>query len=194
MSVDGDQAGVIAIGVGALCVLAPAIFKAANLRGDSNNKWSSRVDLAAVALDEKTVVELRELRDETDTVLPPADAPFDPSQAIVDPSPLSERVERTAKYYRARVRMQRDLHRVCRLGRVFVVSLTMIAIAAALLPAYYAELLDWGWMRWVGVSLGAVGLLALIVGGVVYVVCVDRLSGAEMLADTAAQAAGAGTT
>lgn len=187
MSLDGDQLTVVGIGVGVLLVLIPAIFKAGSLRGDANNKWSSRRDLAVVALDEKTVVELRNLRDETNTVLPPVDAPFDPAQAIVDPSPLSERVERTAKYYRARVGMERDLDRLRRLGRVFVASLSMLAVATVLLTVYYSELLDWKSLQWAGVGVGGVGLTTFIVAGVVYILCEDRLSGAEILADTAAQ-------
>lgn len=188
MSVEAGQVGVVAAGIAALGGLVPAIGKAANLRGDANSKWSSRVDLAVVALDEKTVAELRQLRDETDVVLPPADAPFDPAQAIVDPSPLSTRVERTAKYYRARVRMERDLDRLRRLGRAFMASLSMLAVSVVLLVVYYAELLDWDWTRWIGVGMGAVGAIALLATGAVYVVCVERLSGAEILADTVAQA------
>lgn len=193
MTLDGAQVAIVGIGVASLLALVRAIIKAANLRGDTNSKWSSRVDLAVVALDEKTIVELKELRDEIDTVLPESDAPFDPAQAIVDPSPLSERVERTAKYYRARVRMETHLNRVRSLGRVFVVSLSLLTIAAVLIPAYYADLLGWDWARWLGFGLGAAGLIILIPAGAVYVVWVDRLSGAEILAGTAAQAGGDGT-
>lgn len=188
MSVDAGQIAVVAIGVTALLALGPAIFKAANLRGDVNNKWSSRVDLAVVALDEKTVVELRELRDEINEVLPEPDAPFDPAQAIVDPAPLSARVERTAEYYERRVGMERNLDRVRRLGRVFVTSLSMIAVGVVPLTVYYSDLLEWEWMRWAGLALLGVGLVALISAATVYIVCVDRLSGAEILADTGAQA------
>jgi hypothetical protein len=190
LSFDGDQLTVIGIGVGSLLVIGPAIFKAANLRGDTNNKWRDRVDLAVVALDEKIVGELGELRDETDSVLSPANVPFDPAQAIVDPSPLSERVARTAKYYAARVRMKTDLNRAHRLGRVFVVSLSMLAFAVVLLTLFFADLIDWNPMKWAGVVIGGLGLVALIAATVVYVVCVDRLSSAEILADTAPQGGG----
>lgn len=193
MSVDGGQAGVILGGATALLVLGGAIFKAANLRGDANNKWSSRVDLAAVALDEKTIAELRKLGDEIETVMPDQNRPFDPAQAIIDPSPLSERVERTAKYYRARVRMASDLNHVRQLGRLFVASLLLLAVGVTLLTVYYAELIGWGWMPWAGGGSGGLGLLVLVAGGVTYIVCVDRLSSAEILAETAAQAAGGGS-
>jgi hypothetical protein len=190
LSVDAEQLGVVALGVTSLLVIGPAIFKAANLRGDTSNKWSTRVDIAVVALDEKIVSELSELRDEAEDVLAPVNAPFDPAQAIVDPSPLSERVGRTAKYYAARVRMKNDLVRVRRLGRVFVMSLSMLALAIVPLTLYYADLVRWDPSWWAGVILGALGLVGLIVATFIYIVCVDRLSGAEILADTASQAGG----
>jgi hypothetical protein len=114
----GAQAGIVAAGGAAVLVLAGAIFRAVNLRGDSNKKWSSRIDLAVVALDEKTVVELRELRTEIDELLPSDEGlPFDPIRVSADPGPLSQRVKRTAAFYAARMRMQKDLDRVLRLGR-----------------------------------------------------------------------------
>jgi anti-sigma-K factor RskA len=188
VSVDAEQATIIGIGVASLLVIGPAIFKAANVKGDTNNKWSTRVDLALVALDDKIVRELGELRNETDHLLAPVDAPFDPAQAIVDPSPLSARVERTALCYAARVRMRTDLDRARRLGRVFVVSLSMLAVAVVLLTLFYAELVTWDPLRWAGVVVGGIGLIALIAATVVYVVCMDHLSDDEILADTASQA------
>jgi hypothetical protein len=194
LSLEGsDQAGIIAVGAGALLVLAGAIFKAANLRGDSNSKWSSRIDLAVVALDEKTVVELRELREEIETVLPDAHTPFDPTRNVsVNPAPLSERVERTAKYYTARMRMSNDLDRVRRLGRVFVFSLALLMIAVVLLTVHYAEVLDWAWTRWAGFGAGGLAVVILVAAGVVYGVCVDRLASGEILADTASRAGAGG--
>jgi hypothetical protein len=186
----GDQAAVIAVGAGVLLAAGGGIFKAVNLRGDSNSKWSSRIDLAAGALDEKTIAELHGLRSEIDDLLPEAGMPFDPAQAIVDPSPLSARVEQTAKYYRARVRMQKDLGRVLKLGRVLVLGLALFAIGVVLLTIYFAELLSWDWPRFAGFGFSAVGLATLLVAMCGYGFCVDRLAGAEILADTASQAEG----
>ena len=175
-----------------MLVLAGAIFKAVNLRGDHNTKWSSRIDLAVVALDEKTVVVLRELRTDIDKLLPTDEDPFDPIRVSVDPSPLSERVEQTATFYAARVRMTKDLDRVLRLGRVFVFGLVVLMLAIVLLTLHYAEILDWSWMRWAGYGCGGVGVAILISAMVVYSVCVDRLASGEILAETASQAGGGG--
>lgn len=181
----GDQAAIIAVGAAVLLGIATAIVKAVNIRGDSNDKWSSRIDLAAGALDEKTVAELAILRTEIDSVLPDPDAPFEPAQAIVDPSPLSARVEKTAKYYRARIRLKKDLDRVLRMGRMFVAGLVILAIGVVLLTTYFAELLNWPWARPVGFGFGGLGALTLVLAMAIYGVCVDRLAGAEILADTA---------
>lgn len=190
MSLDAEQFTVVGIGVAALLVIGPAIFKAANVKGDTNNKWSTRVDLALVALDDKIVRELTEIHSATASLLPSANAPFDPVQAIADPSPLSERIERTAVYYAARVRMTNDLARACKLGRKFIASLSMIASATVLLTLFYAELIKWDPLRWAGVTAGGTGLIALIASSIVYIICMDHLSDDEILADTASRARG----
>lgn len=190
MSLDAEQLTVIGIGVAALLVIGPAIFKAANVKGDTNNKWSTRVDLAVVALDEKIVAELGEIGSATRSLLPPDDAPFDPLVAIVDPSPLSERIERTATYYAARVRMRNNLSRARRLGRTFVASLSMLAVGVVVLTLYYAELVRWDPLWWVGIVVGGAGLAVLSAAAVVYIVCMDHLADDEILADTASQARG----
>lgn len=191
-----DQAGIIGVGAAVLLGIAAAMFKAANLRGDSNSKWSSRVDLAVLALDEKTVVELRELRDEIDDLLPEDIGPFDPTRVVtLNPAPLSARVEQTARYYKARMRMERNLAIVRRLGRVFVASLALLAVSVVLLTIFYAELIDdWAWIRWAGFASGGLGAITLVASMTVYVVCVDRLAGGEILADTASQTSGSGDT
>jgi hypothetical protein len=176
-----------------LAATATGIFKAVNLRGDSNRKWSSRIDLAAGALDEKTVAELQVLRSDIDGLLPEAGSPlepgppFDPAQAIVDPFPLSERVERVAKYYRARVRLQKDLERVLTLGRVFIFGLVAFGIGVIMLTLYFAELEKWGWLSAAGFTFSGIGVATLVLAMIGYGICVDRLAGAEILADTASQ-------
>lgn len=187
-----DQAGIIAAGGAAILVLAGALFKAVNLRGDQNAKWSSRVDLAVVALDEKLVVELRELRREIDEVLPDTHG-FDPTLDVsMNPAPLSARVEKTAEYYSARVGMKRDLARVLMLGRVFVFGLVVGMVAAVCLTLRYAEIVDVSWLRWAGFGTGTLAVLVLALAMSVYGVCVDRLASGELLADTASRAAAGG--
>lgn len=178
----------IAAGATALGILGAGIFRASNLRGDSNTKWSTRILLAASALDEKIVTELQALRGDIETALPGSEVPFDPANAIADPQPLSARVEKVAKFYRARVRMDKDLRRVLRLGRVFVVALILLALASGLLTCHYGELVDWSWLRVSGLIAGGLGAAVAIGSMGVYIVCVDRLASAEILAGTAAQA------
>lgn len=186
----GDQAAIIGVGAAAVLVLVPALVKAANLRGDTNNKWSSRIDLAGIALDEKAAVALHTLRDDIDNLMP--DDPFEPGRVIVDPSPLNERVEMTGKYYRARVRMQKDLSLVLRLGRVCVGALTTLIVAVVLLTVFFAELWHADTLRWAGFALGALASVLLACSGGTYVFCVDRLSSSEILAETASQSAAGG--
>jgi hypothetical protein len=188
----GDQATIIGIGVAAVVVLVPALVKAANFRGDMNKKWSSRIDLAAVALDEKTVVALRRLRDEIGDTLPDADTPFDPAQAILDPSPLVGKIEKTSKYYRSRVRMQKYLNTLLHLGRISAAALALLIIMVVLVTVFYAELWHATLVRTVGLIGGGLALFALVAAGVAHYVCVEGLASSEILAETASQAGAEG--
>ena len=193
MRIDGGtQAAVIGAGATVVLVLGGAIFRCADLRGDTNRKWSSRKDLAVVALDEKTVFALRELRDEISGALPAEDVPFDPAEAIIDPSLLIERVEKTAKFYRARVRMEKDLKLVLWLCRVFYFALIAFALAVVMTTLFYAELWHSDVLRWGGFGLGGAAIATLVLSGALYSHRIDRLGTSELMADTASQAAVAG--
>jgi hypothetical protein len=193
LSIDGGtQAAVIGAGATVLLVLGGAIFRCADLRGDTNRKWSSRKDVAVVALDEKTVFALRELRDEISSALPAEGIPFDPAEAIVDPSVLIGRVEVTAKFYRSRVRMEKDLKLVLRMCRVFYFSLLALAVGVLVITLFYAELWHWDVLHWGGFGLGGAAIAALLISGGIYSHRIDRLGTSELMADTASQAGAAG--
>jgi hypothetical protein len=188
----GDQATIIGVGAAAMLVLIPGLVKAANFRGDMNKKWSSRIDLAAVALDEKTVVALRRLRDEISNALPDGNTPFRPEEAILDPSPLVGKVEQTSKYYRSRVRMQKYLNTLLRLGRVAAAALAILVVMVVLVTLYYSELWHVGAVRVIGLIGGGIALAAGVASGITYYICVEGLASSEILADTASQAGSEG--
>lgn len=183
----GDEAAIIGLGVGVILTVGAGIFKASTLRGDINSRWTRRVSFAIVALDEKTISELEQLRDDVDDVLPGGHG-FAPAQAIANPAPLSARAETTVKYYRARTRMERDFHLLRRLCPSLVVALAAVELAALILTLFYAELVTWGWLRPCGLILLAGAAAALVVATCVYVVLQHRLASAEILAGTGGQA------
>lgn len=182
----GDLAAIVAVGVGALLVIGGGIFRAATIRGDMNARWTRRVAFATAALDEKTISELEQLRDEVDRILP--EGPFNPAQALADPAPLSERAERTTKYYRARRRMEGDLALLRKLGPVIVAGLVSLEVAAAILTAFFAEFLTWDWLRSTGLVLLGLAILVLVLAAGTFVVTMHRLTTGEVLAGTGGQA------
>jgi hypothetical protein len=184
----GDEAAIIAVGVGALLAVGAGIFKVAALRGDMNTKWARRVDFAVAALDEKTIAELEQLRDDVEDILPAGPGGFDPAQAIANPAPLFVRAEHTVKYYRARARMEKDLVRLRRLGPVLVCALTGVEIAAAILTVFYGELLLWAWLEACGLIVLGVAVVAVIAATATYAVLHHRLAGGEILAGTGGRA------
>lgn len=181
----GEQAAIIGVGATVLLAAGGGIFKASSLRGDMNNKWTRRVSFAVAALDEKAIAELRLLRDDLEDTLAPA---FDPSQAIADPSPLSERAATTAKYYRARTRMRSDFARLLWACPVLVGGLAVVEVATAALTVYYAELWDFTGLRIGGLVLAGVGTVTLVLVVVGYAVLQHRLASAEILAGTGGRA------
>lgn len=191
MTIDGDQAAVIALGATLAFGLGAGFFRLADLRARLNDRWSSRVDLAVVSLDEKTLLGLRGLRDQVDATLPAGDAPFDPVEAIVDPSPLESGVKTLAEYYRARVSMRNLLARILWLARVVVVMLAALAVGVLLLTLHYGDLLEGSLVQWSGLVVGGVAVTALVGAGVTYNVSIDRLTTIEMLAGTAGRSPGA---
>lgn len=185
----GDAAAIIAVGVGALVAVGAGIFKAAALRGDMNTKWTRRVAFAVAALDEKTIAELEQLRDDVEDILPAGHDNFDPAQAIANPAALFARAEHTVSYYSARTRMQTDFVRLRKLCPLLVATLTGVEVAAAILTAFYAELLVWAWLRPCGLIILAVATSMLIFATAAYVVLQHRLAGAEILAGTGGSSA-----
>jgi hypothetical protein len=177
-----------------LITLGAGGFKSASMRGEMNRTWSKRVDLAASALDEKTIVNLELLRGEINEILPlPEDADFDPADAITDPAPLVDRAEECAKTFRARVRMASDLKWLLRLGPFLTCGLFGAAAATAGLTAFYAELLRWGWLRAVSFVALAAAVVVVLVVGVAYSLLQYRLSGDEILAGTGGKDGDGGT-
>lgn len=187
MSLDaGDQATIIGIGLASLVALGGGVWKAASLRGDVNARWARRVDFATAALDEKTIAELERLRDDVDEVLP--EGPFDPSQAITDPAPLTKRAERATELHRVRVRMEKCVGRLMLVGRLTVAALIVLIVGAIAATLHYAELVHWGRLRTISLIFLAVGVAMLVAVGAAYIVLQDQLASGEDQAGTAGRA------
>lgn len=192
----GDQAQIIGVGVAGALAFGAGVWKAGSLRGDVNARWAARVDFAVAALDAKTIQKLQALRDEVGEVLPEertSDDPerldtFDPSQAIADPAPLSERAAEAVNLHRTRTRMESAISGLMRIGRAAVGGLAGMLVGTACATAHYAELWNWLPLEVAGLGLLAASTLLLLAVATTYLVLLDRLATAEALAGTAGQA------
>jgi hypothetical protein len=192
----GDQAQIIGVGVAGVLAFGAGVWRAGSLRGDINARWAARVDFAVAALDAKTIQMLQALRDEVGEVLPKertSDDPespdtFDPSQAIADPAPLSERAAQAVNLHRTRTRMESAISGLMRIGRATVGGLAGMLVGTACTTAHYAELWTWKPLEVAGLGLLAASTLVLLAVATIYLMLLDRLATAEALAGTAGQA------
>jgi hypothetical protein len=183
-----EQTGIIALGATMMAAAGSGAFRLASLRGDTNSKWSRRVPFAVSALNEKATLELEELRDEINELLPTGSesnpVAIDPDDVVTAPAALSERTKTIADLFGASARMESDLAWLIRLGPVLVGSLGTFALAAALLTVFYAQLLDWSALRVGGLIMLAISVATLVVATVVYIVLQHRLASDEIRAGT----------
>lgn len=181
----GDQAQVIGVGVAGIVAFGAGVWRVATLRGDINARWASRVDLAIASLDAKTIKQLEDLRAAVDAALPEDE--FSPSQLIADPAPLSRIAEEAVHLHQTRTRMSSALVRLLSVGRIAVGGLIGMLLGTACATAHYAELWNWGPIRWIGLILLCASTVLLIGVTLAFVVLQDQLATAEALAGTAGQ-------
>lgn len=178
-----DPATVVGVGIAALVALGAALWKAASLRGDVHESWSTRVDAATSALTDRAIDELQALRRETDKLLGDPEGASPPVLATVDPAPLVRRAEAVARYSDARKRIDGHLRRLLRVAPLLIPALIAVAISTILLTVYFAEIGHYQGVLVAGIGTFIVGAVtgAILFG--FYLHAQHGLSGAEMLGD-----------
>lgn len=174
---------IAALGVCAVFLLPafPALWKAAQLRGDTIARWRDRVGVAYSGLTERAVEALRDLQAQADQLLGDMGT-FDPLLAVADPEPLAALATQFNKLLRARGLLRRRYSRQLRL--VSLGSYLVAAYVAGVLAvgAYYADGGHEYWTMWAGIGLAGA---ALVAGGSLlgfYTYIEYRLTGAEIMA------------
>lgn len=188
----GDEAQILGVGVAWVLACGAGVFKTADLQGTVNARWRDRTDFALAALQEKTVVALEKLRDDVSAVLPRTDvlgsdagvSQFDPGQAIADLEPLASQAARAAQLQRAHATMRQSFDRVLRICPLVVPSLVLALLGGGALAAYYGELTDVVGVRIGAFVVGGLGIAGLMAFITMWVVLMQRLSRAELLAGT----------
>lgn len=159
----------------------PALWKAAQLRGDTITRWRDRVDVAYSGLTERAIEALRDLQAEADQILGDMGT-FDPLLAVADPGPLAAQAMRFNKLLRARGLLRRRYNRQLRLVSLGSYLVAAYAVGLIVVGAYLADTEQVHWTLWAGVALAGA---ALVAGGVLlgfYTYVENGLSGAEIMA------------
>jgi phosphate/sulfate permease len=86
--------------------------------------------------------------------------------------------------------MEKDLGHLRGLGPILVGALIGIDAAAAVLTVFFAELLEWAWIKPFGFVLLVASGLTLVAAGGFYIVLQQHLADDEILAGTGGQAQG----
>jgi len=159
----------------------PALWKAAQLRGDTITRWRDRVDVAYSGLTERAVEALRHLQAQANQLLGDMDT-FDPLLAVADPEPLAAQATRFNKLLRARAMLRRRYNRQLRLVGLGSFLVAAYAVGLIVVGAYLADGEHVDWTFWAGVALAGAALVAggLLLGFYTYIE--NKLAGAEVMA------------
>jgi len=159
----------------------PALWKAAQLRGDTVKRWRDDVGVAYSGLTERAVETLRDLQAQADQLLGDMDT-FDPLLAVADPEPLAALATQFNKLLRARGLLRRRYSRQLRLVSLCTYLVAAYVVGLAAVAVYYADGGHGYWTMWVGIGLACAALLAggLLLGFYTYIE--NKLTGAEIMA------------
>lgn len=179
-----DQVGVLVLSVACFAPVLPAAWKAASLRGDMFNKWSERVGLAHAGLNERATSELLALQAQiTDVVVGGGGGDgFTPAEVWLDPDPLVERANRCADLLRTRDKLRGRFRRHRQLGPALIPIVAVYVIGWLLATLYFTEVINSGWQKLLGLTLGGLAAVAALVTFSLYAYFEAKLTAAEEMA------------
>lgn len=159
----------------------PALWKAAQLRGDTIARWRDRVDVAYSGLTERAVEALLDLQAQANQLLG-SSGPFDPLLAVVDPEPLAAQATRFNKLLRARGLLRSRYNKQLRLVGLGSYLIGAYAVGLVVVAAYYGDVDQVNWTMWGGIAVAGAALVAGAVLLSFYTYIENRLTGAEIMA------------
>jgi hypothetical protein len=173
----------IGLGVGLFVLSAPMLWAALNLRSKTHSRLRSSVDIAFAGLSEQTVIKLRLLQSQLDTLLPSRSEAFDPLTLIVDPAKIEQPAKRAIRILRQRSRVVRQfefLLLVCSIARYVAGAFTTLVAVSTLLYFFTFTLVAlWLTSCWIAAAVGIFGIVVVIM----YSILVNRIQQAIEAAD-----------
>jgi hypothetical protein len=177
----GEQAGIVAVGVGLWVPALISAWRAASLRSDLNKKWRDRVDLMIGGLSEKAAKRLVDVQRLIRDFVVEGSVTFDPLRVVREPADLKAPMRRFLRILKVRDRTSRRYKRVLWVGPVLLTAATVYVVGVALAVLDISEIVDNRQMGWTGVVMGVLGALGILGGFVAYAYFEHMLSGAEIL-------------
>lgn len=180
-TIDG---GALALGAGFVVTTAGALWKAANLRADVFSNYHGRLALAQAGIDERASAALRILAEKVDETLGDLD-PFDPTQALADPSELQVLIEDVSRLLSARTHLPIYFRRMLQVGPLLMTLFIVLLVSVLIALTYFS-----GWKRARGLgyagiwsAAGSVSLIGIVTA--YYFSLLHRFSSAEILSAVA---------
>ena len=171
--------------VALLIGLGTGAWKSAGMRGNLNDTWADRVDILKTGLSEGAVRELESLRSRIDDLLGAEEDV--PVSAIADPAELLQSVRKFEKLLKINRKVRRHFRWLLRLGNLMVVSLLTTSLGVIAVALQFSNLVQLPYLKQVGGILLWAGVLACVVCFVFYWILQNKLSGAEILAQSVSE-------
>jgi len=156
-----------------------ALYRAATMRGDLSEQWSTRVEVAEAGLADRATTEALRLQDEiADLIGSGSSSP--PRLATVDPTPLAHRAADFQKTLITGNRLPMYFRWLLRLGpaAIGIAAAFLVALAAVFLDN--SELVMSALLRIGGIVLGITTVVLGLVLFAAFIFLNQRLSGAEI--------------
>jgi hypothetical protein len=153
-----------------------ALYRAATMRGDLSEQWSTRVEVAEAGLADRATTEALKLQDEIADLI----GSEPPRLATVDPAPLAHRAADFQKTLIIGNRLPMYFQWLLRLGpaAIGIAAAFLLALAAVFLDN--AEIVMSELLRVGGIVLGIAAVVLGLILFAAFIFLNQRLSGAEI--------------
>lgn len=156
-----------------------ALFRAATMRGDLSERWTTRVEVAEAGLAERATNEALMLQDEIAGLIG-AGSSSPPLLATVDPNPLAHRAADFQKTLIVGNRLPAYFRWLLRLGPAAIVIASFFILSLAAVFLNNSELIESGLLRVGGIVLGITAVFFGLLLFAAFIFLNQKLSGAEI--------------
>lgn len=181
MTLDNSQLTIIGVGVTCALPAIPAVWKAATLRGATNDSLRSRVYQARAGLSEAAGRCLRQVQEEIDGTLGKPNEEFDPDTVVADPGALVGITQEFENFIRVRDKLEARFGALLFICKWAFVPALVYAVGVLLVTWAFASETEESLYRVGSLSVAGAGIVTGIVILVAYTYLHQRIATAEIL-------------